>query len=92
MAKTVDEWLAEGNEIKTEDDTVIEDGEYRWRRNRTGYAPYRCDVTNVYGHPLMATTMAKVVPYVCAAIGCDGCGSVFRESRYWCEEHEHVDS
>lgn len=90
MATSVEEWLAEGNEITRErEPDIVRVGAFEFEQIGTGLPPrtYRCRHTGVLAH--QRTTNNKVTPYVCRQ---NGCGKHGKHQGYgsstWCDEHE----
>lgn len=90
MAKTVEEWLAEGNKIKEwggpEDRPTRTQGGRTWTQ-QVGWPEWRDEETGIYGRILLGSTHKRILPLVCARPGCNEKGSVARAGDVWCSEH-----
>ena len=88
MAKTVEEWVAEGNVIKRwgEGEVVVKQNGFTWVRQPT-WPEWRCSASAVYGRPQLGTSRIRVLPFVCGMKGCDDYGTESRGGRCWCATH-----
>lgn len=93
MATSVEEWLAEGNEITRElddDETIHEvefDGtEFRFQRTSVP-GQYRCLDTGAFGHVgSRYHRLSEPKPYRCHK-SCGAFGTVHAHGWYWCPDH-----
>ncbi len=88
MATSVEEWLAEGNKITRDDDTIVEQSGHRWKRDRETTAEWKCVDCGAYGHKRSNVTMA-VRAFVCVEHGCKEDGKHQANAVFWCDEHRN---